>query len=126
MLTAKGAAMADTASDCAGAAADTLSRVRAFCKTRNISYVEICGIDSENRLLKGKDGRTYFEVETNMWAADPEQSCETVYLHSNLHHGGIVLRPLYVKLEGAWYSVVTGSAAPDGLPFGAHGSRFTR
>lgn len=118
--------MIDSAPSRANDESDTLSLVRAFCEERGIDCVEICGIDSVNRLLKGKDSRVYFEIETNMWAADPESSCETVYLHSNLHHGGIVLRPLYVKLEDTWYSVATGAVAPDGLPYSARGSRFKR
>ncbi|NTU89172.1 MAG: hypothetical protein HGA54_04595 [Actinobacteria bacterium] len=103
-----------------------LERIHDYCEARGIVRVSVCGIDSVNRVLAGEDGRAYREIETNYWASEPEETNEVAYLHSNLHHGGIVLRPMFVKIEGAWYSTTTGKAAPAGLPYHAEGSKFRR
>lgn len=103
-----------------------LEYVHAFCEDRGIVRVSVCSVDNVNRVLVGEDGRTYLEIETNYWASEPEEVNEVAYLHSNLHHGGIVLRPMFVKIDGAWYSTMTGKAAPAGLPYHAKGSKFRR
>lgn len=101
-----------------------LDDIQAFCEEHHITRVEVRGIDGVNHILLGEDGRAYHEIETNYWASEPEDTNFVAYLHSNLHHGGIVLRPTFVKIEGVWYSAITGKAAPAGLPYNAQGSSF--
>ena len=101
-------------------------RVADFCRQNGIVPVSVCGIDGARHLLAGNDGRVYHEIETNYWASEPENTNTVAYLHSNLHHGGIVLRPMFVKIGRTWYSTATGKQAPAGLPYHAKGSKFKR
>lgn len=95
-------------------------RIASFCREHGIVPVEVCGVDNFGGGLTGCDGRVYYETCTNCWACVPEERNVVVYLHANLHHGGILLRPMFVKIDGAWYSVFNGKPAPEGMPYPAH------
>ena len=102
----------------------TPAQMQAYWVEHGIAPVIICGLDDAAHTLTGVDGRVYHEIETNYWACEPRETNTIAYLHSNLHHGGIVLRPMFIKVCGTWLNAATGAPAPAGLPYCATGSHF--
>ena len=93
--------------------------IAAFKEARGIAEVAVRDMDQQKSLIIGVDERVYHEVATNIWAAEAERDCEVAYLGTGRHGGGIVLRPLFLKIDGAWYNASTGREAPAGMPFHA-------
>lgn len=95
-----------------------LSAVRvaqpAKTRARAVAEVAVCDMDAKASLLIGVDGRRFEEVKTNLWMP-VEGARDTAYLGTGRHGGGIVLKPLYVALDGSWRNVTTGREAPLGL-----------
>ena len=83
-------------------------------KARAVAEVAVCDMDAKASLLIGVDGRRFKEVKTNLWMPI-EGVRDTAYLGPGRHGGGIVLKPLYVALDGSWRNVTTGREAPLGL-----------
>lgn len=65
---------------------------------RNVAEVEVpvCGMKEGGPLLCAVDGRVFCEVATNLWAnRDVDEG--VIYLGTNRHGGGIVLRALFAR-----------------------------
>lgn len=89
-------------------------KVAAYVKSHEIVEVPICDMQSVGSLLEGVDGRTFREIATNIWA-NVEGGDGVVYLGTGRHGGGIVLRPLFVMLDGVWVNASTGKEAQPEL-----------
>ena len=83
--------------------------------------VGVVDMDRAGKRLVGIDGRTYHEVGFNVWVdtALSREAADVVYLGTGRHGGGVTLRPLFYKADGAWYNFTTGRRAPEGMPFAA-------
>ena len=68
--------------------------------------------DDGRYILIDESGRNYKEVCTNQFV-DLDGSHDLRFLGTGRHQGGIVLRPLYGRIDGLWYNISTGKPAPD-------------
>lgn len=98
--------------------------VAEYIKTQGISEVPICDMENSGPLLTGIDGRSFYEVDTNIWA-DAEHDEGVMYLGTGRHGGGIVLRPLFVRMGDAWLNATTGKDAPSDLAASFNGEAHT-
>lgn len=53
--------------------------------------------------------RAFFELNSNIWK---ERGSKAAYLGTGRHGGGIVLRIMFVEVDGHWFNVATGQSAP--------------
>lgn len=91
---------------------DERANVRRVIAERDLREVPVCGF--EGLRLVGADGRIYHETATarsNIWRSVEDGS--VIYVGTSRHHGGVVLRPLYVLVDGMWLNAVTGKPAPS-------------
>lgn len=88
-------------------AVDYAREARSFCEQAGIGEVPICGMEDMPLVLRGIDGNRYTEVGGNLWMAIGGDGC-VAYVGTSRHGGHMTLRPLLVKLDGAWRNSVTG------------------
>lgn len=86
-----------------------------YVKAQGVGEVPICDMESDANLLYGVDGRVFCEVETNIWANRNRRE-GVAYLGTGRHGGGIVLRPLFVEIDGEWFNATTGKPTPFVFP----------
>ena len=86
---------------------DCAATVREYCERRGITEVPVVGMDDMPLVLHGTDGKSYMEVDGNVWMALGD-SHEVAYVGTSRHGGHMVLRPLFVKLDGVWRNSTTG------------------
>ncbi len=53
--------------------------------------------------------RAFFELNSNIWK---ERGSSAAYLGTGRHGGGIMLRIMFVEVDGSWLNVATGQPAP--------------
>lgn len=75
----------------------------------------VCGMDYDRITLKDTRGREYVEACTNIWVTGSDDVCNAAYLGCGKHGAGILLRPLFGRIDGQWYNLGTGQPAPEGL-----------
>ena len=64
------------------------------------------------------DGYTYgsrIEIDGNVWMAVGGEG-NVAYVGTSRHGGHMVLRPLFAKVDGTWFNLVTGKERIGGLP----------
>lgn len=83
-----------------------VQEIRALLGRRGIGEVPVCDMESMPLALHGVDGRRYAEVEGNVWMA-PDRD-DVAYVGTSRHGGHMTLRPLFVKVDGAWVNTMTG------------------
>jgi hypothetical protein len=81
--------------------------IREHCERAGIGEVPICGIEDAPIILRGVDGRSYREVEGNVWMPLGGDG-DVAYVGTSRHGGHMTLRPLFVRVEGVWRNAVTG------------------
>ena len=86
---------------------DNSKVVAEYRHSHNIGEVPICGIDPATFEMKGTNGCLYREVDTNIWMNAKEDD-GIAYVGTSRHAGGVVLRPLFLNIEGIWLNAVTG------------------
>lgn len=92
---------------------ECVERVRSYCERKGIGPVPICGIDDSPLVLDGADGNRYMERRGNVWM-DIAGEGDVAYVGTSRHGGHITLRPLFVKIDGVWRSVLTGKPSDFG------------
>jgi len=90
-------------------AVDRMLAARAYCKRAGVAEVPVCGMEDMPLVLHGIDGNRYIEVDGNIWMAVGGEGI-VAYVGTSRHGGHMVLRPLFVKVDGAWINLVTGKA----------------
>ena len=90
--------------------------VKMHLSSRGIAEIPICDMDRERFVLVDFGGRRYHELKTNLWTEADDDGQDIVYLGTGRHSGGIVLKPLFVKISGRWFNVTTGQEAPVDQP----------
>jgi len=53
--------------------------------------------------------RAFYELNSNIWK---ERGSSAAYLGTGRHGGGIMLRIMFVRVDGHWVNVATGQPAP--------------
>lgn len=107
---------------------DAARIVRDHKEANAITEVAVVDVNGAAKRLIGANGRTYHEIETNIWADTPPEEGESdvVFLGTSRHGGGIVLRPLYLCIDGTWRNATTGREAPCGMPYHAESKALWR
>lgn len=82
--------------------------VKQLLRDKGVTEVPIVDMDYNKSLLYGSTGQVFREVSTNLWVTDDE---DVAYLGTGRHGGGIILRAMFVKVDGEWVNVVTGNNA---------------
>ena len=57
--------------------------------------------------MRGTNGCLYREVDTNIWM-NAQDDDGIAYVGTSRHAGGVVLRPLFLNIEGMWLNALTG------------------
>ncbi len=81
-----------------------------YKQSLGIAEVPICGVE-KGYLLRSADGRVFREIKTNIWmdaAVDTRKTGNIAYLGTGRHGDVIVLRPLFINIEGEWINASTG------------------
>ena len=81
-----------------------------YKQSLGIAEIPICGVE-KGYLLRSADGRVFREIKTNIWmdaAADTRKTGNIAYLGTGRHGDVIVLRPLFINIEGEWINASTG------------------
>lgn len=86
---------------------DAVQAVAAYKERFDLGEVAVCGIHAGPSMLHGVNGCAYFEVEGNIWMS-PDEEADVAYVGTCRHAGGIVLRPLFVKIDDVWRHAFTG------------------
>ncbi|MBO4353175.1 MAG: hypothetical protein J5818_06765 [Eggerthellaceae bacterium] len=86
---------------------DGKEAVSAYKKAFGIGEVAVCGIEADPPMLHGVNGCVYLEAEGNIWMSLDEKA-DVAYVGTCRHAGGVVLRPLFVKVDGVWRNAFTG------------------
>ena len=89
--------------------ADNAQEARSFCERNGIGEVPICGMEDMPLVLRGVDGNRYTEVDGNVWMAIGGNGV-VAYIGTSRHGGHMVLRPLFVKVDGVCRNLITGKA----------------
>ena len=73
-------------------------------------------------VLHGSNGHSYYEVETNIWM-DTHGDGDVAFVGTSRHAGGIVLRPMFLNIEGIWLNAITGRET-DFLAWKSQGNKI--
>ena len=90
-------------------AVDYAQAARSYCEQAGIGEVPVCGMEELPLVLRGVDGNRYTEVDGNIWMAIGGEG-SVAYVGTSRHGGHMVLRPLYVMVDGVWRNLITGKA----------------
>ncbi len=82
---------------------------RSYCEQAGIREVPVCGMEDMPLVLRGVDGNWYTEIDGNIWMAVGGEGT-VAYVGTSRHGGHMVLRPLYVRIDGTWRNLMTGKA----------------
>ena len=96
-------------------AVDYAQAARSYCERAGIREVPVCGMEDMPLVLRGVDGNRYREVDGNVWMAVGGEGA-VAYVGTSRHGGHMVLRPLFVKINGEWRNLITGKARSLGQP----------
>ena len=88
-------------------AVDNARAARSYCEQMGFREVPVCGMEDMPLVLRGVDGNRYIEVDGNVWMAVGGEG-DVAYVGTSRHGGHMVLRPLYVMVDGMWRNLVTG------------------
>lgn len=86
---------------------DDSAYVRMYVQGRYDLDIQICDMQRMPNVLYSSEGREFREVKTNIWAENGPDS-DALYLSTGRHNGGIMLRLLFVKIDGVWRNALTG------------------
>ena len=78
-----------------------------YRRAHNIGEVPVVDMDAGKLLLFDSHGTAYKEVDTNIWM-DLSGKSDVAYVGTSRHAGGVVLRPLFIRMGDEWYNAVTG------------------
>ena len=90
-------------------AVDYAQAAFSYCEQAGIGEVPVCGMEDMPLVLRGVDGNRYTEVDSNIWMAVGGEGI-VAYVGTSRHGGHMVLRPLYVMIDGMWRNLITGKA----------------
>ena len=96
-------------------AVGNVEAARSYCERAGIREVPVCGSDDMPLVLHGVDGNRYIEIDGNVWMAVGGEGT-VAYVGTSRHGGHMVLRPLFAKVDGTWFNLVTGKVRIGGLP----------
>lgn len=92
--------------------------IRDYCETRGIGEVPVCDMRSMPLVLHGSDGKSYAEVDGNIWMPLGGEA-DVAFVGTSRHGGHMTLRPLFVNVDGTWRNTVTGRESDFGQWRGA-------
>lgn len=92
---------------------DAAQAVAAYKRQHGLGEVPVCGIGADPPVLHGTNACAYYEVEGNIWMS-ADEGADVAYVGTCRHAGGVVLRPLFVKVDGVWRHCLTGRESDFG------------
>ena len=88
---------------------DYAQAARSYCEQLGIGEVPVCDMEEMPLVLRGVDGNRYAEVDCNIWMVIGGEG-DVAFVGTSRHGGHMVLRPLYVMVDGMWRNLMTGKA----------------
>ena len=78
-----------------------------YCRAHNIVEVPVWDMSDAPLTVYDCDHRAYREVGTNIWMP-VDNPGDVAYVGTSRHAGGVVLRPLFLKIDGVWRNAMSG------------------